>query len=296
MSIIKSFAVGNGDMFYIDHDSDNFTIIDCCLTDDNKERIINELYRLAKGKGMRRFISTHPDEDHLRGITYLDKNLPINNFYCVENNATKDDESHDFIHYKKLRDSEKTFFMHKNCSRKWLNTGDRDRRSSELHVHWPDVENVYYMLKLIAAGDGESPNNISPIIEYKESAVNFLWMGDLETDFLENIEDDIEFPKVTVLFAPHHGRDSGKIPQSILKKLDPKIIVIGEAPSEHLNYYQGYNTITQNSADNITFHCEDSDVHVYVSNDTYTVDFLSNYGKKNHIAHGKYIGSLSRWF
>jgi len=28
MSTIKSFAVGNGDMFYIDHGSDNFTMID----------------------------------------------------------------------------------------------------------------------------------------------------------------------------------------------------------------------------------------------------------------------------
>lgn len=28
MSIIKSFSVGDGDMFYIDHNSDNFSIID----------------------------------------------------------------------------------------------------------------------------------------------------------------------------------------------------------------------------------------------------------------------------
>ena len=27
MSIIKSFSVGDGDMFYIDHNSDNFSII-----------------------------------------------------------------------------------------------------------------------------------------------------------------------------------------------------------------------------------------------------------------------------
>ena len=26
MSVIKSFSVGNGDMFYIKHDTDNFTI------------------------------------------------------------------------------------------------------------------------------------------------------------------------------------------------------------------------------------------------------------------------------
>ena len=43
MSIVKSFAVGAGDMFYIRHNSDNFTMIDCDLGDDNAERIIAEL-------------------------------------------------------------------------------------------------------------------------------------------------------------------------------------------------------------------------------------------------------------
>ena len=39
MSVIKSFSVGNGDMFYIKHDTDNFTIIDCNLIDDVKDDI-----------------------------------------------------------------------------------------------------------------------------------------------------------------------------------------------------------------------------------------------------------------
>ena len=39
MTIIKSFSVSNGDMFYIEHSSSNFTIIDCHLTnkDENKD-------------------------------------------------------------------------------------------------------------------------------------------------------------------------------------------------------------------------------------------------------------------
>ena len=38
MSIIKSFSVGDGDMFYIHHGSDSFTIIDCCLNSEDKTR------------------------------------------------------------------------------------------------------------------------------------------------------------------------------------------------------------------------------------------------------------------
>lgn len=43
----------------------------------------------------------------------------------------------------------------------------------------------------------------------------------------------------------HHGRASGKVPDNWLKKLDPQVIVVGEAPSEHLDYYAGYDTLTQ---------------------------------------------------
>ena len=37
MSIVKSFSVGDGDMFYIDHNSDNVTTIDCCYSDDDNK-------------------------------------------------------------------------------------------------------------------------------------------------------------------------------------------------------------------------------------------------------------------
>lgn len=39
MSVIKSFSVGNSDMFYIKHNSDNFTLIDCNIDETNKETL-----------------------------------------------------------------------------------------------------------------------------------------------------------------------------------------------------------------------------------------------------------------
>lgn len=75
MSIIKSFSVGDGDMFYIDHNSDNFSIIDCCMDDGNKEAITQEIKDKISKKGIIRFISTHPDEDHLQGLKYLDEQI-----------------------------------------------------------------------------------------------------------------------------------------------------------------------------------------------------------------------------
>jgi glyoxylase-like metal-dependent hydrolase (beta-lactamase superfamily II) len=83
MSIVKSFAVGDGDMFYLRHASDNFTIIDCSLPNGNRSRILNELKDQSRDKAVVRFISTHPDDDHICGLCELDEEFALRNFYCV---------------------------------------------------------------------------------------------------------------------------------------------------------------------------------------------------------------------
>ncbi len=291
MSIVKSFSVGNGDMFYIKHGSSNFTIIDCCMGDENKKEITDELILEAKGKDITRFISTHPDEDHIHGLDYLDDNMKILNFYCVKNEATKADETLSFNRYCDLRDGDKVFNIHEGCSRKWMNQSGDGRGSSGINIIWPDIDNNDYKDALLKAKNGESPNNISPIIKYSlDDGPTILWMGDLETEFMETIEPYITLPDIDILIAPHHGRDSGKVPENWLKEMAPKSIIIGEAQSQHLNYYDGYNTITQNSAGDIIFDCTIDKAHIYVSNDNYKVNFLVNEYKTTFT---NYIGTLN---
>lgn len=292
MSRVKSFSVGEGDMFYIKHNSDNFTTIDCCYSSvSNRIAIFEEIQRESSGKNIQRFISTHPDDDHIRGLMQYDDKFGILNFYCVDNDATKEYETEDFKTYCILRDGEHHYYLHQKCQRKWMNVSDNERGSAGINCLWPITSDPNYLQALNNAQNGESPNNISPIITYSlESGATFMWMGDLEHDFQEKVKDKIPWHSIDILFAPHHGRDSGKVPEDVLKILDPKIIVIGEALSKDINYYQGYNTITQNSAGDITFECEDSLVHVYVSSDDYTVDYLENINHPN--SYGNYIGTL----
>ena len=293
MSIIKSFSVGNGDMFYIEHGSDNFTIIDCNLDSDQKEKIMDEICEVGGNKGIMRFISTHPDEDHFHGIEYLDDRFHIYNFYCVKNEATKKDDSTSFKHYCSLRDdTKKAFYIHKGCSRKWMNTNSEERGSSGINILWPDTENTQFKEQLKIAKDGGNANNISPIIKYSlENGVVALWFGDLESEFMNMIIDEISLPKADIVFAPHHGRSSGKLPTDWLSAIDPKIIVIGEADSTMLDYYKGYNTITQNSAHNIVFECNTGKVHVFVSSYNYSVGYLTDEGCADR-ANEYYIGSF----
>jgi beta-lactamase superfamily II metal-dependent hydrolase len=251
MSIVKSFSVGSGDTFYIRHNTHNFTIIDCCLTEDNKKRIVKELKKESAGKEVCRFISTHPDEDHFRGIEYLDKKMPIRNFYCVKNEAGKEDETDSFKHYCSLRDGNQAYYVSKGCTRRWMNLSNEEREHAGIHILWPNTSNAEFKAALRDAKNGIASNNISLVAQYYAgNNARMLWLGDLETDFMESIEDDISLNPVHIIFAPHHGRASGKIPNSWLDKLKPKIIVIGEAPSRHLHYYGDYETLTQNSAGN----------------------------------------------
>lgn len=294
MSIVKSFSVGDGDMFYIRHNSSNFTMIDCYLSEleeADKVAVISEVLAQSKGKEIRRFISTHPDDDHIGGLKLLDEKHPVYNFYCVKNEATKTEPTEDFTRYCELRDSEKVFHLRKGCTRKWMNDDDGTHGASGIEVHWPITDHEHHVDALAKAKEGKSPNNISAVVTYKVTGgVTMMWMGDLEGDHMAKIEEDLHLPEADILFAPHHGRASGKVPESVLKKINPKVVVIGEAPSEHLNYYKGYNTITQNSAGDITFDCVTGKVHIYVSNSAYSVNFLSNESQSQY---SHYLGTLT---
>lgn len=291
MSVVHSYAVGNGDMFSIRHNSDNCTIIDCSISEGNQDWLLEMVDYQREGKGITRFISTHPDQDHIMGLTALDDHIEILNFYVVNNGATKDDETADFKRYKRLRDGDQAFYIYRDCKRRWMNQSDNVRQCSGIRIRWPITSNEHYIAALEDAKKGRSPNNISPVITYSlEDGVDMAWFGDLETDFMDKIKDVIAWPAVDILFAPHHGRDSGRIPKSILDEMNPKIVVVGEAPSGDLNYYRDYSTITQNSAGSIYFDCVENWVDIYVDSSTYSVDFLQDRGGQTY---ENYIGSLA---
>lgn len=294
MSLIKSFSVGNGDMFYIDHNADSFSIIDCNL--NNKEEVIlTEIKNKHHQKGITRFISTHYDKDHILGLSKLNETISINCFYCVKNQGFKDYEDEDFNTYKELKNSENSLFLTKDCIVKWLNKSDNERHGAGISILWPDIENGYFKEELnkVNTIKNYSPNNISPVIRYSlENGVTVLWFGDLETEFIEKIKNNLNITKTDVVFAPHHGRKSGKIPKELLDKINPKLIIIGEGESENIDYYSGYNTITQNSSGDILLDCTVHKVHIYTSNE-YSIPFSLDYDSdKTDIDDMHYIGTL----
>lgn len=302
MSKVKSFSVGDGDMFYISHNSDNFTIIDCCLDYDDdskaaKASILSELRREMSKKGIYRFISTHPDDDHISGLKEFDDEFSILNFYRVDNKTTKTgEESKDFVRYRELRDDiKKSFELEKGCSRRWMNVSNEERKHSGLSCLWPITSNQKYKAALEEAAEGNSPNNISPVIKYSCGVFSFLWMGDMETEMQKEFDKVVDNEHATIVFAPHHGRKSGHIPSSLMEKLSPQIVIVGEASSEDLDYYKGQNTITQNSAGDILFDVSSEYIDIFVSNSNYTkADGMTKRRCDSSYNGMHYLGSISK--
>lgn len=282
--VVKSYSFPDGDIrgdtFYIKHLSANFTVIDCYLKDGDddscrKSEIIDEIVEESSGR-ICRFISTHPDNDHIRGIEDLDKDWEIINFYAVENNIAENPEDKSLTKYIELKNGQKAP-IRKGLRRAWLNCADKERGSSGIRFLWPDTSNEKYKEALEQVedpGDDESPrpNNISCVILYcVEAGASYMWFGDMETEMQEEFYDKCkdELGRIDVLFHPHHGRMSAKLPDALFKKLDPQIIVLGNAPNQHLNYENSDRTITQNKAGDIVFlnDTKSGYVHVYTKND-----------------------------
>lgn len=99
-----------------------------------------------------------------------------------------------------------------------MNKSDENRSSSGISILWPELNNPFFIEALSACETGESYNNASAVIRYSlNNGASIMWLGDLETEFMENIANDIHLEKTTIVFAAHHGRKSGKIPDSWLK-------------------------------------------------------------------------------
>ena len=75
-----------------------------------------------------------------------------------------------------------------------------------------------------------------------------------------------------------------------MEKIDPGLVVIGEADSDVLDYYRGYVHICQNTAKDIAFQCEAGYVHVYAEN-PYAIDGLDDLGRRSFMGLS-YVGSL----
>ncbi len=194
---------------------------------------IEYLYKILNGRSIFRYIQTHPDIDHMRGLSALEGKFAILNFWDTANEKEisdfqNDSDKEDWETYKRLRKSTEA------PKKLVVNRGDRrpyfhsyDEGGDDIQILAPDPSLA------ALANQAENHNNHSYVIRIRYGKVNVLLPGDAEDavweSLVEEYGDDLSS---VVLKASHHGRDSG-YHENAVRHISPKytIVSVGKKPS-----------------------------------------------------------------
>jgi len=301
MSIVYFLNVGRGDCSIIEHDSDRLTMIDINrivkdkqynTTNDLKESNFNSYFlgenSNPKGnfnqiehptdpieffkknypkKNLFRFILTHPDMDHLKGLKDLSDEIGFINFWSYQN--TKDDKT------IKDEDKEDWNFYQTLLKNKFLNLIDTNNCN---YIPDDGLQILSPNEKLIReANEKGNWNDASATILYNTNGFKFLFCGDGGDETWEHLKNyKNEISNIDVFFAPHHGRKSDRN-FDFLDIVKPRITILGNAESEYLAYDQyrdkSVNVFTNNQAGNFKFEIKDNKLEISFSNKNFAESF-----------------------
>lgn len=249
-----------------------------------------------KIKDIFRFIITHPDMDHLDGIKDLYDEFNIGNTWDTNNNKEIEDgvgfagyNQEDWKFYKNLRDG-------KNAA---ITRLTYDYTCNNLYFNEDDLQILSPSPELIkAANKSGDYNDLSYVLLFtppKEGGGiwKILFSGDSHDGTWEHIlatnRDAVK--NIDVLFAPHHGRGSGRN-YDFLKTLNPKLTLFGNASSRHLDYnsYPKFR-MTNNQAGYIVLDISQQRLLVAVKN----YDYARDYRLKKGWSEPTYDNGLGAW-
>ncbi|MGI6491375.1 MAG: ComEC/Rec2 family competence protein [Pelotomaculum sp.] len=308
MSTIHFLNVKEGDSTWIKHNSGRISLIDVFnaskVEEIKKETIFEAAQRVRGNFGQKnypvnpiqylqdfnvqdifRFILTHPDMDHMGGIKDLFDTISVSNFWDTANNKEKPDftdsqhNEADWDFYQSVREKEvlgiTVLNLYSGATGKFYNQDESKNPGGDgLYILAPTNELVN------AANESGDYNDCSYVLLYKTADRKIVFGGDSHDKTWEHILDKHKdsVKDVDVLFAPHHGRDSGRS-YEFLDVLKPKITYFGNAKSENLAYKAWYNRgleyITNNQANCIITDIGAS-INIYVTYETFARAYNSN--------------------
>ncbi|MBX9681615.1 MAG: hypothetical protein K2X38_22900 [Gemmataceae bacterium] len=225
-----------------------------------------------------RFILTHPDMDHMGGITDLFMEFSPGNLWDTANTKEFAEGAFngrpklgaDWEFYKRLRDTSpdtnpRRLVFHSGASNDFY-------KQDGLQILAPTKELVQNGNRI------RDWNDASYVILYRCAEKRILFSGDSEDRTWEHILKTWTnaISDVDVLIAPHHGRDSGR-DYEFLNVVNPKLTLFGNASSDHLAYQPWYKRdlpiLTNNQAGYIILDIDSNGLNVYVKNETYAKAF-----------------------
>jgi len=202
---ISFLNVGQGDAILIDYLARYQVLID---GGPNKERLLTELNKVMPwgDREIEIVILTHPDKDHLAGLTALLQDYQVGIF--LDNGQTAETEI-----YHQLEDGLKK----KNIARKPLQEGSKIEigRFLKFKAYNPDEISNHHSTR----------NDSSIVLRMDFGKNSFLFTGDAEFKAEKDMLYDEEDVDVDWLKAGHHGSKCSTS-KEFLKKVTPQFAVI----------------------------------------------------------------------
>ena len=104
-TIVHFIDVGQGNMVLLKCANGANVVVDCNITEDNKDSVLNYVAnQIGEGAALRAFVCTHRDADHMRGVRVLHDRFPIQEIWDSDYPGTSTD-SDEYRAYMRLRRS-----------------------------------------------------------------------------------------------------------------------------------------------------------------------------------------------
>jgi competence protein ComEC len=188
-----------------------------------------------------RFILTHPDLDHMRGLKALYENIGFDNFWDTDHTKTKPDfrsdaDKHDWNFYQWLRSADGPM------KPRMYTRGDAYYAFGKEQNGMPGGDNIEILSptpELVGkCNTAEKSNDLSIVLRVHHVGQSVLLPGDAETPAWDEM---VRFfgsrLKSSFLKASHHGRDTGYHLEA-LKLIDPLMtfVSVGRKPDTDASY------------------------------------------------------------
>ena len=222
---ITMFDVGAGDSFYIEMPNGDDILIDGGLY-SNGTKIVEMLNKREKNMTLEAVISTHPDADHVSGLSKVFKKMKVKKFYYPSD-----------VSYSKTETAKEVMSLAKKesgCKIVKAKPGTKIKGGNGAYLEFFHSETNY-----------DTTNKDSVMCYIKYNKLDVLLTGDAEDGAeykgLEKINMDI-------VQAPHHG-SKGSSSTSFIKKFDPEHVLIstngvkyGHPHDATLKRYKNYDS------------------------------------------------------
>ena len=121
-TIVHFIDVGQGNMVLVECANGVNLVVDCNITDDNEDRVLEYVANQIGEKGrLRAFVCTHRDADHMRGVRVLHDRFPIQEIWDSDYPGTSTD-SDEYRAYMRLRRTIGAYVVKKKKRRRFGRT------------------------------------------------------------------------------------------------------------------------------------------------------------------------------